>query len=307
MKKISVSFHDPLVKNNFNNLPISRQTFSEKANLNNAIFTLNNPNADWHVIGTWNDNIDDIIGKKILYMQQEPPEIKLPNEYILNHCKVALTYLKLDHKIFQVYTPPALQWTYDISAKLIPGRGHVYEKLNNNYLTDFLFAPIPNKEKKCSIIMSSKNMVIGHKRRVNFLDRLKKKFSDQIDIYGFGYNPIKNKRDAIDPYHYSIALENSRINNWWTEKIADVFLGYSCPIYYGCENINDFFDKGALVNIDIEEENQALDIIEKAIENTQLINMANIIEARRTILLDYNMMSLIILAINRFENENSNQ
>ena len=44
-----------------------------------------------------------------------------------------------------------------------------------------------------------------------------------------------------------------------------------------------------------------LSIIEKAIENTQIINMSNIIEARRSILLDFNMLSLIATAINRFE------
>ena len=39
---------------------------------------------------------------------------------------------------------------------------------------------------------------------------------------------IENKKDAIDPYAYSIALENKAMNNYWTEKIADVYLGYTC-------------------------------------------------------------------------------
>ena len=84
-------------------------------------------------------------------------------------------------------------------------------------------------------------------------------------------------------------------------KIADVFLGYTCPIYYGCPNITDFFDKSSLIEIDINNIEHSLSIIEKAIENTQIINMSNIIEARRSILLDFNMLSLIATAINRFE------
>ncbi len=301
MKKIIASFYDPSEKSKFNNIPLSRQAFSDKGELNNTIFNLNNLDADWQIIGTWTTNIEEIKGKNIIYMQQEPPEIKYPSNNILDHCKVALTFFKLEHKVPQVYAPPALQWTYDISAKLVPGKGHVYEKVNNNFLSDLLFAPIPKKKKICSIIVSSKKMIEGHKRRVSFVEKLKLKFNDEIDIFGFGYNTIENKRDAIDPYHYSIALENTRKNNWWTEKIADVFLGYTCPIYYGCSNINDFFDRGALVNINIEKEDEALNIIEKAIQNTQIINMRNIIEARRAILLDYNMLYLISIAINRYE------
>ena len=267
MKKILVSFYDPSVNSKFSNLPISRQTFSEKGDLSNIIFTLNDLSADWHIVGTWTNNIDEIIGKKIIYMQQEPLEIKYPSSDILDYCEIALTFFKIDHKINQVLAPPALQWTYDISAKLIPGKGHVYSKINNHYLNDFLYAPIPEKKKKCSIIVSSKKMIEGHKLRFNFVEALRNRFKDEIDVFGFGYNPIENKKDAIDPYYYSIAIENTKIKNWWTEKLADVFLGYTCPIYYGCENIFDFFDKGSLLNININEPEEAFNIIKNAINN----------------------------------------
>ena len=32
------------------------------------------------IVGTWVNKIDDIKGKKIIYIQQEPPEVKLPNK-----------------------------------------------------------------------------------------------------------------------------------------------------------------------------------------------------------------------------------
>ena len=301
MKKISVSFFNPFEKCSFNELPISRQAFSRAGNLGNVSYTINDINAVWHVVGTWIENIDDLLGNKILYLQQEPPEIRLPSKDILDKCTLALTFFNFEHKIPQILAPPALQWTYDISAKSIKGKGHVYEKVNNNYLEEMLFTPIPEKKKKCSIVLSAKQMIEGHKKRIIFAEELKRKFKNEIDIFGFGFKPIDNKKDAIDPSYYSIALENSTINNWWTEKIADVFLGYTCPIYYGCSNITDFFDKSSLIEIDINNIEHSLSIIEKAIENTQIINMSNIIEARRSILLDFNMLSLIATAINRFE------
>ena len=302
MKKINASFYEPNFNGNFDEIPISRQALTVNGNLNNINFTINDYNADWHILGTWISNIEELIGKKIIYLQQEPPEIKMPSKTILDNCNVALTFFNIDHPIPQILAPPALQWTYDISAELIKGKGHVYKKVNNDYLTDMLFYEVPKKYKKCSIILSSKQMIEGHKKRIYFADALKSRFKDEIDVFGFGYNPIQNKKDAIAPYYYSIALENKKMENWWTEKIADVFLGHTCPIYYGCSNIENFFDPASFVNIDIDNLDEAIEITGKAIENLNIINMGNIIEARRAILLDFNMLSLISLAINRYEN-----
>ena len=134
-----------------------------------------------------------------------------------------------------------------------------------------------------------------------FVNELQKTFKDHIDFFGFGFNPIDNKKDAIDPYHYSIALENSYIDNWFTEKITDIFLGYTCPIYYGCPNIDSYFDKGSFVSIDINNYEESFEVIDKAINNPDIINMINIREAR-SVLLDYNMLNLINTAIAQYEN-----
>ena len=300
MKKILASFHEPENNESFYNLPISRQTFQGSGKLANINFTINDNSADWHIIGTWTTNIKGLENKKLIYMQQEPPEIALPSKEILDKCKVALTFFYLAHDIPQEFFPPALQWTYDIKAKSIE-IGHVYEKNNNNSLDDMLFAPIPKKFKKCSIIVSSKDQTIGHKNRIDFLNELKNNFKDEIDIFGFGFNPIENKKDAIDPYAYSIALENIAMNNYWTEKIADVYLGYACPIYHGCSNIHDFFDPSSLISINCINIEESLKIIRTALDNMQIINMEKIIESRRRVLLDYNILALLVNVINKYE------
>ena len=300
-KKKSLSFYDPYQSLDFAKIPLSRQTISDSHHLGNYRYHYNNSNADWHIVGTWIDNIDAIKGKKILYLQQEPPEIRLPSIEILNECDLILSFFNIDHKTPQIIAPPTLQWTYDISAKMVPKKGHVYEKINNLNLSDYLFSTIPKKTKKCSIIVSTKIMTEGHKKRLIFVNELQKKFNDQIDFFGFGFNPIINKKDAIDPYHYSIAIENSFIPNWFTEKITDIYLGYTCPIYYGCPNINDFFDSGSFIKIDINNHKDSFELIDKAINNPQIINMINIKEARRSVLLDYNMLNVISSAISQHE------
>ena len=78
-------------------------------------------------------------------------------------------------------------------------------------------------------------------------------------------------------------------------------MGYTCPIYYGCPNIDSYFDKGSFISIDIDNYKDSFEVIDKAINNPDIINMINIREARRTVLLDYNMLNLINMAIDRYD------
>jgi hypothetical protein len=50
------------------------------------------------------------------------------------------------------------------------------------------------------------------------------------------------KRSLFDGYQYSIVIENSREINYFSEKLLDCLLTYTVPIYFGCPNIQDFFD-----------------------------------------------------------------
>ena len=129
--KQSLSFYDPNTSLDFNSLPLSRQTIAGNGLLGDYKYYFNNMNADWQIVGTWINNIDEIKGKKILYLQQEPPEIRLPSKKILDDCTLILSFFNIQHKTHQMIAPPTLQWTYDISAKMVPQKGHVYNKVNN--------------------------------------------------------------------------------------------------------------------------------------------------------------------------------
>lgn len=50
------------------------------------------------------------------------------------------------------------------------------------------------------------------------------------------------------PFKFSIIIENSQQENYFTEKIIDCLLCKTVPIYWGCPNISDFFStKGIIV------------------------------------------------------------
>lgn len=46
---------------------------------------------------------------------------------------------------------------------------------------------------------------------------------------------------------FHIAIENTAHNNYFTEKIIDCFLFKTVPIYYGCPNINEFFNPNGII------------------------------------------------------------
>ena len=297
MKKITASFFNPKDKN----LPaFFKQTLEGKGILQNIKFTTNNQDADVHIVGTWIDNIDDIKGKKIIYLQQEPPEVKQPNKDVLDYSNLAISPFGMEHNVELIIAPPVLQWTYDIDVELKEKVGHVYSNsTSSSNLEDKLYSDVPEKNKLCSLIVSKKSFLQGHKDRLTFSADIMDHFKNRIDYFGFGIKELKNKRDAIDPYLFSIAIENSQYENYWTEKIADVFLGHTMPIYHGCNNIKNYFPEKSLVHINIYNKDEAIAQIEDCLNNPDKIYNSAVNDARRKVLLEYNMFKILEVGIKK--------
>ena len=49
---------------------------------------------------------------------------------------------------------------------------------------------------------------------------------------------------------FSIVIENSRQENYFTEKLCDCIITKTIPIYFGCPNIHEFFDISGWIIID---------------------------------------------------------
>jgi hypothetical protein len=59
--------------------------------------------------------------------------------------------------------------------------------------------------------------------------------------------PRDSKLPAFNDSMFHIAMENSRIRGYFSEKIVDCFITYTIPIYFGCPNIGDFFHKEGII------------------------------------------------------------
>lgn len=134
--------------------------------------------------------------------------------------------------------------------------------------TDYL-----HKSKEISMIASNLTKTQGHRDRLAFVHKLMNHFKDGLDVYGRGHNFIEDKFDGIAPYKYSIAIENSSIQHYFTEKIIDCYLCNTMPIYFGCPNITDYFHPKSLIVIDIHNFQSAVNTIENAM-NADIYNQS---------------------------------
>jgi len=124
------------------------------------------------------------------------------------------------------------------------------------------------KTKLLSIISSLKIFCVGHKQRVTFLEALRQHFGSRAEYFGREFSPVDDKLDAIASYTYHIAIENCALENYWTEKLTDAWIGWSLPIYYGDPAIlAQVPDPRGLECIDISDIPSALDTIERILKD----------------------------------------
>lgn len=150
------------------------------------------------------------------------------------------------------------------------------------------------KNKELSIICSAKRSTPGHKKRYEFVHQLYNALNGNIDWFGTGINKIKDKHDAIAPYKYHITIENTSEKNHFTEKIADVFLCETFPIYHGCTNLKEYFDPRSFVGIDINYPEKAINTIKMTIKNKLYEQNKKQIELSKELVLNkYNLFAII--------------
>lgn len=93
-----------------------------------------------------------------------------------------------------------------------------------------------------SIIASDKNQTDGHQLRHAIVKRY-----PQLSAYGPSYSLLEYKENALVDYMFSIVVENSRIDDYFTEKLIDCFAVGTIPIYWGTKNIGQYFNADGMM------------------------------------------------------------
>ena len=167
-----------------------------------------------------------------------------------------------------IVEPDAIHNTYILLSKYLSWRFHRVLTKNN-----YLLKNLPNssffylgstylknindneikKTKMASLIASSQNKLVGHKLRHQVVKNIKHNNFD-ISVIGRGYKPFEHKEDGLKPYRYSIIIENSSENDYFSEKLVDACLLETVPIYWGAPNISKYFDpRGFIICKNIEQ------------------------------------------------------
>ena len=119
-------------------------------------------------------------------------------------------------------------------------------------------AGIHDKSKLLSLIASNKTWTIGHKLRHIIAQNIKDKYP--VDLWGTGYRPFgknasgesaaaikEGKSEPLQDYYFSITVMNAKHDNYFTETLVDVFRHGTIPIFWGCENIGEYFNEKGII------------------------------------------------------------
>jgi hypothetical protein len=215
----------------------------------------------------------EVAPERVWAVMQEPPlpAYRCFEKGFVHYERVFTQDLRLRGRKF-VHTHGSLPWhvarTYDELTAMTP----------------------PEKTRDLSWITSNLGVHKGHKLRLQFLERLKSA-GVPFDLFGRGFKPLPDKWDGIAPYRYAIAVENNSCPHYWTEKIADCFLAWTMPIYFGATNISDYFPADSYVWVNVNDPAAPRQVAEIIKSDRAERNRDAVAEARRRILEDHNLFA----------------
>jgi Glycosyltransferase family 10 (fucosyltransferase) C-term len=114
---------------------------------------------------------------------------------------------------------------------------------------EYVKSEIP-KRFNTSFLCGAKRMTNGHMLRHKIFEAQSRINMQNLWIYSC---PCPEKRQCWNSM-FHVAVENTKQTNYFTEKIIDPFLTKTIPIYWGCPNIGNFFNKDGFITFNDEEE-----------------------------------------------------
>lgn len=200
---------------------------------------------------TFNKKIEILIDK--FYNTNIPEDtiriIILQEPFFINNFKNIL--LNNENDRFYSYI-----FTYDKDLLLTHPKASLFLGISS-WIKDF------NLEKKfgVSTLVGNKNNhnLEGYRLRHEILNR-ENEITIPNDVYLSTHSPLNisyfNHRFLYDDKsimfdnQYHLVIENTSMDNMFTEKLIDCFQTKTIPIYYGCPNISEYFNINGIIQVE---------------------------------------------------------
>jgi hypothetical protein len=125
---------------------------------------------------------------------------------------------------------------------------------------------VHEKKQLVSIIVSDKTQLPGHQLRHAIVSH-----HPEIATFGSQYKILEYKEEALLDFMFSVIVENSQIDDYFTEKLIDCFAVGTIPIYWGTKNIGQYFDAGGILAFDnLDELNKIIANLSPALYNNRV-------------------------------------
>lgn len=179
-----------------------------------------------------------------------------PNEYFGHHDWI----LKNSESFSFILT-----WSDRILKKCSNSRLLIYGESWVDHNGEEVIYNTDNKKFEISFIRGKKLQAGGHLLRHQIFNR-----QDEIIIPCRFYaetkmttptDVINSKIMAHQEAMYSLVIENTSHHNYFTEKISDCMLMKTIPLYWGCSNIEKFYNPDGIIKI--ESDDDAIEKINK--------------------------------------------
>jgi hypothetical protein len=205
---------------------LNKQIFEEKLNhLKNLDFSL--------FIETIPEKQEELSSINIIALYE-------PNEYFGRH-----DWVIQNKHLFNVI----LTWNNKVLNNC---ENALYLPFGHTWLKPDQYEKNHTKEFKISHLCGALLKSYGHQMRHEILAR-----KDEIKIptnffhtYGDRHNIDRARIDKEEIFAnsmFAVSIENFAHRGWFSEKILDCFLLKTIPIYWGCSNIDEFFNKEGII------------------------------------------------------------
>lgn len=202
--------------------------------------------------GYINDPVVEQVKSKYKIGWLHEPECLHPENYQVKHPE------RFDF-ILTYHAPLVKTKPIELSEATYQGEVHAIQR---GHPTTFRFAPyggvwIPKqywglrpKTKLVSMLYGNKLSTEGHRIRHEIANAVRP--LGIVDFYGYEGEPVnysaETKLKVLGDYAFSIVTETCYQENLFTEILLDCFAVGTIPIFWGCPNVGEFFNKTGILS-----------------------------------------------------------